>query len=218
MARPKNRGALQRRKPRREPFNRVLIVSEGSKTEPYYLRELIADCQLTSASVEIFGDGGSAPTSVVEYAISLFQRDPDFNAVFCVFDRDAHDSFDEALRRISRTKLVRRSGRYKVGEADFEAITSIPCFEYWVLLHYRYTTAPMPRFVDVERLLKAIPQHAGYAKGAKGLFVATRHLLDTALEHAKRANAAAEAANTDNPTTRMPVLIRYLLDLAEKKK
>lgn len=218
MARPKNRGSLRRRAPRREPYDRVLIVCEGSKTEPNYLRELIAAYQLSSTNVEITGEGGSAPKSVVELAIDLFEREPDYDRVYCVFDRDGHVSYGEAVQRVHDKKLVRRSGKHKLGLAHFEAITSVPCFEYWILLHFEHTTAPMARFVDVLPRLHAVPVLREYAKGIPDLFAMVQPRMTDALGRADRANQAAHLADTDNPTTRMPALIRYLLDLAEKKK
>ena len=218
MGRRRSRESLVRRGPRREPFERVLIVCEGEKTEPNYLRELIAHYQLSSANVEIVGDGGAAPISVVEQALALFRKDLDYNAVFCVFDRDGHESYGRALQCMqAASPLERRLGRRKSGAARFEAITSNPCFEYWILLHYQYTTAPMLRFSDVEPRLRLIPAHAAYEKGAKGLFACTQDKLETAVTHADRANAHASEHDTDNPTTQMSSLIRYLRELAEKK-
>lgn len=217
MARSKRRNSLARNAPKRESYARVLIVCEGSKTEPNYLRELIAHHQLSSANVEIFGDGGSAPNSVVDYAIKLFNREPDYDSVFCVFDRDAHTRFDDAVQRVKDKTLIRRQGKTRLGEACFEAITSIPCFEYWILLHFSYTRADMPRFADVLPRLHAIPELKNYEKGHHGLFAKTRDRLDDALKHADQANQAAIATGADNPTTQMPVLIRYLLKLATDK-
>ena len=68
-----------------------MIVTEGSKTEPEYFRRLIRELGLTTTSVRITGDGGSAPISVVEYAEDLLKDDPDFEHVFLVFDRVRHD-------------------------------------------------------------------------------------------------------------------------------
>ncbi|WP_081660233.1 RloB domain-containing protein [Rhodanobacter denitrificans] len=217
MVRPRSREALKRREPRREPYDRVLIVCEGSKTEPNYLRELIAHHQLSSANVQITGDGGSAPHSVVEYALELFKKDPDYNRVFCVFDRDGHTTFDAAVQRVRDSALVRREGRRKLGAARFEAITSVPCFEYWILLHFQYSTADMPRFADVEPRLRVVPALSNYNKGVQGLYAQTHAHLQDALERADRANRAAHDAATNNPTTKMPDLIRYLLQLAENK-
>jgi len=195
----------------------VLIVCEGSKTEPNYLREVVAHYRLSVANVEITGNGGSAPMSVVDQAIKLFEKDPDYNAVFCVIDCDSHTTFHQALAQVRDTILNRRIGKRKIGKARFEAITSIPCFEFWILLHYCNTTAHMARYADVELRLKAISALATYVKGRRGLFAVTQDLLNTALINADRAKRAAANTGTDNPTTLMPILIRYLQDLAIKK-
>jgi hypothetical protein len=195
----------------------VLIVCEGSKTEPNYLRELIVHHQLSSANIQITGEGGSAPNSVVDHAIELFHKDSDYQSVFCVFDRDSHTRFYDAVQRVRDKRLVRLDGKRKLDNAHFEAITSIPCFEYWILLHFQYTTAQMHSFAEVDPRLRTVPELTHYAKGEKGLYIRTHAHLQTALSHADRANRAAQDAGTDNPTTRMPELIRYLLELAKKK-
>src|SRR3954452_4619238 len=57
---------LARRTPSRRSKDRILIVCEGGKTEPNYLRELKGSLGLTNADVEICGDEcGSDPASVV---------------------------------------------------------------------------------------------------------------------------------------------------------
>lgn len=217
MVQSRTHKSLRRRGPQREPYDRVLIVCEGEKTEPNYLQELIAHYQLSSANVAIKGDGGSAPNSVVEYAIELFGKSPDYDRVYCVFDKDGHVTFDAAVQRVRDHTLTRKQDRASLGKAHFEAITSTPCFEFWVLLHFEYTTSPMARFADVRPRLRHCDGLADYDKGRKGLFALTHSRLETALANADRANCAAAVANTDNPTTRMPSLIRYLHDLAEKK-
>ena len=215
MARPRNRGALQRGKPRRESYDRVLIVCEGAKTEPNYLRELVAHYQVSGANVQITGEGGSAPKSVVDLAIKSFEKDPDYDSVFCVFDRDGHSTYAEALQRVRDKKLIRRAGKRKVGEARFEAIVSVPCFEYWILLHYEDTTAPMPRYADLLHRLHRVPGFEAYDKGARGLFAMTRGHLQSALERANRSNEAARNAGADNPSTQIPTLVRYLMHLRD---
>lgn len=218
MARRVGLQQLKRRGPKREPYDRVLIVCEGSKTEPNYLRDLIADLRLSTANVEVTGDCGSSPTSVVDHAIERFEADPDYDEVFCVFDRDGHVGFAAARDRIAGKSLIRKQGGRRIGSARFRGITSIPCFEFWLLLHFKYTTAHLPRFSDVEGHLKRISLFAAYQKGKTGMYSATKHLLPTALNHADRANSAASKAGTDNPTTEFPTLVRYLQGLAARKK
>jgi hypothetical protein len=221
--RRKHQHSLARKGPKREPYDRALIVCEGSKTEPYYLRELIAHYQLSSANVEIHGEGDSSPSSVVSYAIELFEADPDYDVIFCVFDRDQHADFGRAVQRVRERALEKHPRNKKAAEerradrARFDAITSIPCFEYWVLLHFEYTTAAMPQYSDVRRRLRAFSGLRHYEKADRGVFAKTRDELESALKRADRANRAARQADTDNPTTNMPVLIRYLQQLASTK-
>ena len=215
--RNRNRQSLARRGPQREPYDRVLIVCEGEKTEPHYFREMIATWQLSGTNVEIRGDGGSAPNSVVEYAVQLFEQSPDYDRVYCVFDKDGHASFAAAVQRVRDLTLLRMEGKTELGSAHFEAITSVPCFEYWVLLHFNYTTSPMARFANVRSRLRRCEGLANYDKGRSGLFSLTEPKLDAALANADRANRQASDTGTDNPTTQMPSLIRYLRELAQNK-
>lgn len=206
--------ALQRRGAVRQPYDRVLIVCEGSRTEPRYFKEMVNDLRLSSANIEVTGDSGSAPQSVVSYAIRRFEEDPTFDQVYCVVDRDGHARFDEALERVRNKTLVKRAQGRSLGPATFTAIPSIPCFEYWLLLHFTYTTAPLPRYSDVEPLLKAQPGFESYGKGSTNVYELTKAKLPQALSNADRSNAVAEEAQTDNPTTKIPIIVRALQEIA----
>lgn len=60
---------------RRASYARILIVTEGSKTEPLYLQEVRAVHQLHSANVEVQpGQLGTAPIQVVRYAQHLLEE------------------------------------------------------------------------------------------------------------------------------------------------
>ena len=91
---------------RRARYARILIVSEGSKTEPQYLEEIRAAYQLHSANVAVQPSQlGTAPLQVVGYARQLFEagdlhkgiRPRSFDEIYAVFDRDDHDSYFNAL-------------------------------------------------------------------------------------------------------------------------
>ncbi len=209
--RRKQRGAksLQRKKPKREPYDYVLIVCEGSKTECRYLQDLVADLHLNSANIRITGNCGSAPISVVQAAIDWFNADRDYDRVYCLFDRDDHASYQQALDRIATTRLKRTNGRKINGQARFKAITSIPCFEYWLLLHFEYTTSPFAPTAQASpckqiiAILEKKQYLAGYTKGMGGLYARTRSRLATAESNAAKALQAAHHAGTDNPSTRI---------------
>ena len=93
---PKRRGystpGLRRRSPRREPYDRVLIVCEGEKTEPNYFRELCAHYRLSTANIEVTQGEGNDPVSVVQTAKRLQKSETRqgerYDRIYCVFDRD----------------------------------------------------------------------------------------------------------------------------------
>jgi len=214
---------LRRQQARREPYDRVLIVCEGAKTEPHYFRELRTALGLSNANIEVTGEGGSAPLSVVETAIDLFHQSSDYDHVFCVFDQDTHATYQAALEKIAVTPLHKNGSRRAADIARFEAIPSVPCFEYWILLHYEYTTKPYQRVgrgSACDRLIHDLKHHGhlpNYGKGATGLYQQTAPRVNDAIQHAKRALAAAESASTDNPTTHVHELVEVLLGLAQKR-
>ena len=98
---------LERKKGRRASYDRILIVSEGSKTEPNYFGEIRMAYSLPTANVVARpSQYGSAPVQVVQYAKALFEHGDShkniqpraFERVYAVFDRDDHASYTEALK------------------------------------------------------------------------------------------------------------------------
>jgi len=190
---------LERRKAKRAPYNKILIVCEGEKTEPNYFSELINFYKLNTANVEIDGTCGSSPKSVFERAIELYRNEESkgdaFDFVYCVFDKDNHNTYDETLAKISG----------QIPKGVFNSATSVPCFEYWLLLHFQYTTkpyhAPGSSSIgnEVLKALKAVfPE---YTKGSENIFEILSGQLEFAKANAQRALAHAESNHTDNPTT-----------------
>lgn len=202
---------LERKKAKRASYDKVLIVCEGEKTEPNYFNELVDFYEINSANVDIDGTCGSSPKSVFERALSLYQTeiikgDP-FDGVYCVFDRDSHETYDETINKIS-------SKKYK---STFYSTTSIPCFEYWLLLHFKYTTKPYAATGSssigeevLKDLLEVMPD---YEKGSTGTFTLLHEQLEYAKNNAIRAQAHSIENNTDNPSTFVHELVIYLQDI-----
>ncbi len=200
---------LARRKSSRKSYDRVLVVCEGSKTEPNYLRELIDYLELSSANVEVDGSGGSSPISVVRYAKHLYREEKGdiYDRVFCVFDKDTRVGYAEAIRN---SETSRPSG-------VFHAVPSVPCFEYWLLLHFVFKTKPYvvnggaSACADLLNDLRTYMP--GYTKGDEGVFKELMNKTDQAITNSKRALDQAVASGTDNPTTRVHELVEYLQQL-----
>ena len=202
---------LVRRRNKREPYSRVLIVCEGKKTEPNYFKELIRHYQISSAHVEITGKGGSSPKSVVALAKSRYneekQKGDAFDKVFCVFDQDSHSSYNNTVDRLHNMKP----------KDTFVAITSVPAFEYWFLLHYEYSTKPYVAKGSKsagDNLISDLKNYSpDYAKTRKDMFLILKDNMETAKTNATRALSAAKRANTDNPSTRVHELVDYLQNI-----
>ena len=202
---------------RRASYARILIVTEGSKTEPLYLEEIRAAHQLHSANVEVqSGHLGTAPIQVVRFAKQLFEegdlhkgiRPKSFDLVYTVFDRDDHDSYFDALSLAqSLDGKLRNDDRQPV---SFKAVVSVPSFELWLLLHYEDIQAPIHRDEVMYRLKQRIP---GYDKGAGGAFASTRDRLETATQRAQALAAKFNAYTDPEPFTALHELVTLLTTL-----
>ena len=202
---------------RRASYPRILIVTEGSKTEPLYLEEIRAAHQLHSANVEVqSGQLGTAPIQVVRYAQQLFEkgelhkgiRPKNFDQVYTVFDRDDHDSYFNALAFAQSLDGKLRNDEKR--PVSFKAIASIPSFELWLLLHYEDIQAPIHRDEVMDRLKQHID---GYDKGAGGMFATTRDRLERATQRAQGLAAKFNAYAAPEPFTALHELVILLTTL-----
>jgi hypothetical protein len=202
----------RREKAKQAPYERVLIVCEGKKTEPYYFRGLRQDLRLNPANVVIEDrKSGLDPKSLVTFTIETFKKNKGFDHVFCVFDKDKHASYAAALDQINRTRLT--------GRATLHPITSVPCFEIWLLLHFTYTTRPFSAAGDdsncalVIEALDRKDRIPGYDKGSRDIFQALSVRLETAICNAGKLENFHKTSQTDNPSTKVHELVQYLKGL-----
>jgi len=213
--RPSRRAQAYRRgKADRAPHEVVLIVCEGEKTEKKYLRALCNDLRLSGASVMITPSyRGSDPMSVVKYAMERYKDDKSiYDRIYCVFDRDTHANFNEAMAFVESSSLAMRR--------VLQVALSVPCFEFWVLLHFEYSSAP---FVPAggrspcDHVVEAIKLRIrDYAKSMEGLYDRLKPLTDQALVHADRIEEENRRSRSQNPATGVHKLVRYLRELAAK--
>lgn len=205
----KPRAGRERRKvsPRREPFDVVLIVCEGSKTEPVYFKDLCDDLRLSTANVLVLDKGhGCSPSTVVAEALARFRQSKNFDRVFCVFDRDAHADYQQA---VDRCRGLKQQYLQSV-VCPFVSVTSNPSFEYWIYLHFKDSAAPIVaagvKSSGAIMLSELRREHPDYAKSSIGLFSSLKARVGQAASRARRINAQGN----DNPHTRIVELVAYL--------
>ena len=211
MARRPPRNRIARQGPKRDQYDRVLIVCEGSRTEPLYFGEVASRYRLSTANIKVIGSGAD-PRTVVREARKERDRErrrgEKYDRVYCVFDRDEHATFQEACN--------------EAGASGLQLARSWPCFEFWLRLHFGFTRQPYARsggrspaqncVNEVRKLL------SGYAKAVHGLFAELEDRLEEAKAHAVRALADAEATNELNPSTEVHALVDYLQSLDSQSR
>ena len=206
MAKRRPRQQLARPGPRREPYDRVLIVCEGECTEPLYFQDLRSHYRLSTANIVMMGSGAD-PRTVVRAAKKLRSEESrqgeKYDRVYCVFDRDEHATFDAACdeARASGVCLAR----------------SWPCFEFWLRLHFGFSRQPYTRTGGktagqhcVDELRRLLGE---YEKGTSGVFRKLEDHLESARVHAARTLADANATGEFNPSTEIHKLVCYLKSL-----
>jgi len=99
----------------------------------------------------------------------------------------------------------------------------VPCFEYWLLLHFIYTTQyfyPTKKRSVCEQVIAELDKPArlpNYQKGNPQIFEQTKKWLNKAIQRAKQVEQYHKdnATETDNPSTRVYELVVYLQNLTK---
>ena len=192
-----------RRKPGfRKPREITLIICEGG-SERVYFDVLRNHLRLSNTEVSFPCPRGSAPINVVDCALQKAREPGHYDHIYCVFDRDDHSTFDNA-----RAKLQQHAKRARLYEA-----VSIPCFEYWLLLHFAFTNAPLP---NCDAVIRRLVQHLpGYTKNDSRHVPPMLERLEQAMQHAQRLESQ-RATIGDNPYTSVHHLVRHLQGIAAK--
>jgi len=82
----------------------------------------------------IAGDHETDPESLVRKAHAQFRADNDYDAVLVLCDDDGLPL--DAARQQARARLKNAAGK----TVSIDVAASRPCFEFWLLLHFEYTT------------------------------------------------------------------------------
>lgn len=194
--RPPFESDLSRRAPCRESRDRLLVVCDAEATERHYLRGLIDHVEEPAVTVRLKFKPCS-PKQLIEYAIGERERaHGDFDQVWCVFDVDEYDVETAASH-------ARRNG--------VETAVSHPCFELWLLLHFRTHTGHVEGYRQVLPLLK---KHVPRYRKEKLAFTDYRDGVAEAVRRARRL-APRGQEHRINPATGVWALVRRIMPAGE---
>lgn len=205
------RSSLRRRAARRSPGRVVSFVSEGTVTEPEYVERVRLMRGVPSGALRYVRAGKSNPLGLVRAAVrercenaraARSGSQPLVDEWWVLFDTEGavhpQAGIGEAIA------LARREG-IRVAMSD-------PSFEYWLLLHYRYTTREYGSAEEVIRDLREfMPSYSRSNKRPVGPGLADR--LDAALRNAGRVRDRNRRDGTTSPMTDVDLFVRSALGL-----
>lgn len=209
-------GKPQRPEPRQPATGETfLIVVEGRATEPAYLTRIRAKLSLKATTVRIAHGNHTDPIGIVREAITMRKEQTEiagkspvaepYDRTWVVFDRETQNH----PRREQMPKAL------QLAEANgIEVALSIPTFEFWLLLHYEFTTKAFDGCEAAKKALKKFIKQ--YEKGDLPLEELVLK-VGNAIKHAQKCRKHWKDAGGDkNPSTDVDLLINALNDAAHE--
>lgn len=189
-----------------------LIITEGEKTEPYYLNGLVQLIKTKHGGnlnvervprVDVHG-AGCSPTRLVEKAEELVNKAKImYQEVWIVFDKDDFLDFDDAI------ELAKEKG--------FSVAWTNQSFEYWLFLHFNYSDAALHRDDWLKKIDECFQEHhlGRYEKNLVNLYelVSADGRVEIAIENAKRRMSGFKKTQPSSydPGTKVHLLVEKLL-------
>lgn len=179
-----------------------LFICEDTKSSKYYIEGL---GKAKGINIKAENACGTSPENVLEtafYKQNLFS-DNEFVKIYCLFDKD--DCDDVKFKNVIT----------QCQDAGFVDAISIPCYEYWLLLHLKKTNQP---FMDAQKCCETFraeynkkfktQYNLKQLKAKKNIFEDLKDGLNSAITHAD--NFALEE-NTC-PYTNMHQVIKGIIE------
>lgn len=202
----------------------ILIVCEGSKTEPNYfeaIKDTFPKKTLETYSIEVEGTGTST-LKIIEIAIELRKQAKKihnriYDQVWAVFDKDSFPIVDF------------NNSIFKAQSSNINAAWSNEAFELWYVLHFQYRNTPMSR-EDYEKCIekemkKNISKKMGkissfkYKKNSKEMYKLLQEYGDEkqAIKWAENLEKQFDDTNysSHNPCTKVYKLIEKLNEIRD---
>lgn len=188
------------RRAKRKQRASVLVLCEGSCTEPNYIGALVREFGLTAVSVP--RNHQTDPLGLVRAAKDQLKANRDLSIVFVVIDCDNHPSFEQAVR------LAEQSPEYG---SKLILIRSFPCFEIWLIYHFEYTRAPL---TSEQALARSKELYPNYDKNSVQAIEALIDDLGRAIANSKNAQSDALVTGESNCSSEMHLLVAEFIRMS----
>jgi hypothetical protein len=195
----------------------VLLVCEGSKTEPKYFESLRKELRLTTVEVMVVGHG-EAPKTVVQRAVDLRKtrkrevrrgrKDFNYDHVWCIIDVEQPHENPSLLPALNQAR-----------DNKIDVALSNPCFEYWFILHFADCGRPL---IDQDGVVRELKRHIPKYDKVQDVFERVWASVDQAVRRARAIKKSHEAAGTArhhrDPSTEVDEVVELLRKTATRPK
>lgn len=158
------KGRIEKRGARKRQVKPIiLIVTEGSRTEPKYFEHF----KTRQTNIDIRVVGSRSNSGETDY-VSLIRKAQEYqkknqmsldngDSVWVVADGDVNFNNPDPVTSKNQQLMQAR----KMAErSEIQMAISNPCFELWYLLHFRYTTKYLKDYIAVKNeLLPFLPEY-----------------------------------------------------------
>jgi hypothetical protein len=204
----------RQRKNGNKEIPKILIISDDTKSIIYYLTGFRQEKRINQKNLTIEGYG----IDQLSLARKAKENAEDYDCVFCLFDQDAgHKNDPHYNKYVEALNLIKNYHKNKI-----VAITSVPCYEIWLLLHFKYIDKPFTNTGNksicnmvISELRKCdgmqdYEKKKGEGKADEKIYQKMKPYLKTAIQNAKLLEKSNERNHTNNPSTKIHILIGYL--------
>ena len=198
----------QRKTNVRKTNKRILILCEGLKTEPNYFNGLIDDCNFPGELVEVKVINVKINTLKELVAEAKRLKEYKSDEIWIVADKDGYTKHPEAFNKAKDNNL----------KIAFSSIS----FEFWILIHFVYTTRCFEKADDIITELKR--SHFNYKKNQCDIYEVLKDKKELAIDRAGKIRVYQKEANIGlpiykiNPYTNVDELVVSIEKYSEKFK
>ncbi|MEK8019361.1 MAG: RloB family protein [Candidatus Parabeggiatoa sp.] len=191
---------------------KIFIISDDTKSIVYYLKGFQNANKINPKNLTIEGCGFDQ----FRLAEKAKEKAEDYDCVFCLFDQDAGHKSDPHYKKYRQALDLIKNYH------NIAAITSVPCYEIWLLLHFKYIDKA---FTNTENKsicnmviselrtcdgMQDYEKKKGEGKADEKIYQKMKPYMETALQNAELLEKSNERNHTDNPSTKIHVLIKDL--------
>ena len=159
------------------------IFCEGEKTEPYYIRGYVNNFHSDKRSIIVVENTNkNTPVQLVDVAVESKCGGHEADWIWVVYDRESEAKYSDSLHAEARKKAK---------DNNINIAFSNVCFEFWLLIHFEYTTAGYTSCDDLlhnSRLREKLSSIGikDYEKGLPTLFDKLKDKVNDAMKNSEK--------------------------------